>query len=148
MTTYFAISRAIFILSFSYPVLQTPSLARETSHRARLRRDRQSKKHSRFGVITLTEQSTQLPSFYNHSTPSYKMASRTLSRALRSPLTKQLSAPARRTFVSAINASARPAVRAAAASAQQVRGVKTIDFAGTKEDVYGKSFRPFHRELS
>lgn len=66
------------------------------------------------------------------------MASRTFSRALRSPLAKQLSAPARRTFVSALNASARPSVaRAAVASAQQVRGVKTIDFAGTKEDVYG-----------
>jgi len=65
------------------------------------------------------------------------MASRTLSRAIRSPLAKQLSAPARRTFVSAINASARPTARAAVASAQQVRGVKTIDFAGVKEDVYG-----------
>jgi hypothetical protein len=67
------------------------------------------------------------------------MASRTLSRAIRAPLAKQLSAPARRTFVSAINASARPTARAVAASAQQqqVRGVKTIDFAGTKEDVYG-----------
>lgn len=65
------------------------------------------------------------------------MASRTLSRAIRSPLVKQLNAPARRTFVSAINASARPTARAAVASAQQVRGVKTIDFAGVKEDVYG-----------
>jgi hypothetical protein len=64
------------------------------------------------------------------------MASRNFSRALRSPLTKQLSAPARRTFVSALNASARPSARVVA-SAQQVRGVKTIDFAGTKEVVYG-----------
>lgn len=71
--------------------------------------------------------------------PFITMASRTLSRAIRAPLAKQLSAPARRTFVSAINASARPTARAVAASAQQqqVRGVKTIDFAGTKEDVYG-----------
>ena len=54
-------------------------------------------------------------------------------------MAKQLSVPARRTFVSALNASARPtATRAAAASAQQVRGVKTIDFAGTKEQVYGE----------
>jgi ketol-acid reductoisomerase len=66
------------------------------------------------------------------------MASRTFSRALRSPLTKQLSAPARRTFVSALNASARPAAARAVAAAQQVRGVKTIDFAGTKEQVYGE----------
>jgi ketol-acid reductoisomerase len=70
------------------------------------------------------------------------MASRTISRALCSPLTKQLSAPARRIFVSAINASARPVTRAALGSAQQVRGVKTIDFAGTKEQVYGE-YRDF-----
>lgn len=71
------------------------------------------------------------------SSPLPSMASRTLSRALRSPLAKQLSAPARRTFVSAINASARPTARTVAAASQQVRGVKTIDFAGVKEDVYG-----------
>lgn len=58
-------------------------------------------------------------------------------------MAKQLSAPARRTFVSALNASARPtAARAAVASTQQVRGVKTIDFAGTKEDVYGTKHWP------
>ena len=55
-------------------------------------------------------------------------------------MAKQLSAPARRTFVSALNASARPTARAAVASAQQVRGVKTIDFAGVKEDVYGMNY--------
>lgn len=66
------------------------------------------------------------------------MAARTFSRALRSPLAKQLSAPARRTFVSALNASARPTARAVVGSAQQVRGVKTIDFAGTEEVVYGE----------
>lgn len=67
------------------------------------------------------------------------MASRQISRALRSPLAKQFNAPARRTFVSAINAAARrPAAKAAVAASQQVRGVKTIDFAGTKEVVYGK----------
>jgi ketol-acid reductoisomerase len=65
------------------------------------------------------------------------MASRTFSRALRSPLAKQLSAPARRTFVSALNASARPNAARAAIASTQVRGVKTIDFAGVKEDVYG-----------
>ena len=65
------------------------------------------------------------------------MASRTFSRALRSPLARQLSTPARRTFVSAINASARRTARAAVGPAQQTRGLKTIDFAGTKEDVYG-----------
>ena len=73
------------------------------------------------------------------------MASRTFSRAVRSPLVKQLSAPARRTFVSAINASARPAIARAAVGSQQVRGVKTIDFAGVKEDVYGE--KPVFKRL-
>jgi hypothetical protein len=60
-------------------------------------------------------------------------------------MAKQLSAPARRTFVSALNASARPTASAAVASNQQIRGVKTIDFAGTKEDVYGnESLRRLH----
>jgi ketol-acid reductoisomerase len=72
------------------------------------------------------------------------MASRAFSRALRSPLAKQLVAPTRRTFVSAINASTRPTTRAVVASAQQVRGVKTIDFAGTKEEVYGKLKRTYN----
>lgn len=66
------------------------------------------------------------------------MAARTFSRVAR-PAARQLTAPARRTFVSAINASARPSAARAVvgASQQQVRGVKTIDFAGTKEKVYG-----------
>jgi hypothetical protein len=44
--------------------------------------------------------------------------------------------------VTALKASARPTARAVAASAQQqqLRGVKTIDFAGTKEVVYGECF--------
>jgi len=71
------------------------------------------------------------------------MASRQMSRALRSPLAKQLSAApaARRTFVSAVNAAGRrpAAAKATVAATQQVRGVKTIDFAGTKEKVFGKS---------
>lgn len=73
------------------------------------------------------------------------MASRTASRALRSSLNKSsLSAPAqRRTLVTALNV-ARPlasqlAKPAAASQAQQWRGMKTIDFAGTKEVVYGQS---------
>jgi ketol-acid reductoisomerase len=55
-----------------------------------------------------------------------------------------LAAPAvqRRTFVSALN-TARAGVAAAPRAAvssqvQQVRGIKTIDFAGTKETVYGR----------
>lgn len=89
--------------------------------------------------VTLLKRNTTVFSFHNHSTPSFEMASRTFSRALRSPLAKQLRAPAHRTFVSALNASARPTAARAVAAAQQVRGVKTIDFAGTKEDVYGKN---------
>lgn len=33
----------------------------------------------------------------------------------------------------------RQAVKPVAASSQQVRGVKTVDFAGVKEEVYGMS---------
>ena len=80
------------------------------------------------------------PQHHLLSTQSHIMASRQITRALRSPLAKQLNAPARRTFVSAVNAATRrPAARAAVAASQQVRGVKTIDFAGTKEKVYGKA---------
>lgn len=72
------------------------------------------------------------------------MASRSFTKALRTPLARQVASPAiqRRTFVAATGAvrasfvKARPAV--ASPAAQQTRGVKTIDFAGVKEDVYGK----------
>ncbi|RAL64455.1 hypothetical protein DID88_001931 [Monilinia fructigena] len=71
------------------------------------------------------------------------MAARTFSRVAR-PAARQLTAPARRTFVSAINASARPSAARAVVgvSQQQVRGVKTIDFAGTKEKVYERADWP------
>lgn len=70
------------------------------------------------------------------------MASRNFSKALR-PLARQLASPAvqQRTFVAAagaVRASAVAARVAAAPAKQQVRGVKTIDFAGSKEDVYGE----------
>lgn len=73
------------------------------------------------------------------------MASKSFSKSLRSQLGRQLAAPRvqQRTFVAA-----RSLVRAGAVSAakpafaqQQVRGVKTIDFAGSKEDVYGECRR-------
>ena len=70
------------------------------------------------------------------------MSSRTASRALRSSI-KQLATPAvqRRTFVSAVNAATRTAPKAAATLPfQQRRGIKTIDFAGTKETVFGMNF--------
>lgn len=70
------------------------------------------------------------------------MASRGFSKALRSQAARQLAAPAqRRTFVAVAGAAARTAatkqVRPALAGYQQVRGVKTIDFAGVPEQVYG-----------
>ena len=73
------------------------------------------------------------------------MASRSFSRALRSPLTRQLAAPAaqRRTLISA-SRTARTGLATAlkpsvAGSLQHSRGLKQIDFAGTKETVYGIS---------
>jgi hypothetical protein len=71
------------------------------------------------------------------------MASRTASRALRSSI-QQLAKPAvqRRSFVaaaSAVRAGANAAPKAAMSAGvqQQKRGMKTIDFAGVKETVYG-----------
>lgn len=72
------------------------------------------------------------------------MSARGFSNAVR-PVARQLtkSAVQRRTFVSALGAAtrataavARPAL--AGSIQQQTRGLKTIDFAGTKEDVYGE----------
>lgn len=71
------------------------------------------------------------------------MASRQAPRALRNAARQLAAAPAqKRTFVSAINAASRAAPKAAVSSQfQQTRGIKTIDFAGTKETVYGKDSR-------
>lgn len=71
------------------------------------------------------------------------MASRSFNRILRSPLTRQLVSPAtnRRTLVSASNLArvsvGAPLKSVVALGTQQSRGVKTIDFAGTKEVVFG-----------
>lgn len=71
------------------------------------------------------------------------MASKSFSKALRSPLTRQIVAPTvqRRTIVSALSGlragSAVPVKAVVGGSVQQVRGVKTIDFAGHKEQVFG-----------
>lgn len=68
------------------------------------------------------------------------MASRPVTRALRQSA-RQLATPAqKRTFVSALSAGAKKAAPRAAVTSQfqQTRGVKTIDFAGTKETVYGR----------
>ena len=76
------------------------------------------------------------------------MASRSFSRAIRSQLARQMAAPAvqQRTLAAAGRTLARQARPAVVGPAQQVRGVKTMDFAGSKEDVYGKSLlRPIGR---
>ncbi|AEO55941.1 hypothetical protein MYCTH_2133056 [Thermothelomyces thermophilus ATCC 42464] len=79
------------------------------------------------------------------------MASRSFSKALR-PLARQLASPAvqQRTFVAAaaaVRASAVASRVAAAPARQQVRGVKTIDFAGSKEEVYERADWPQEKLL-
>lgn len=70
------------------------------------------------------------------------MASRAFSKTLR-PVARQMVAPVQQRAAYSV---ARSALRAAATAApravagfqkQQTRGVKTIDFAGHPEDVYG-----------
>lgn len=69
------------------------------------------------------------------------MASRTFIRALRSNVVRQIAAPVqRRTIATAfIAARATVAVAPRIPTLVQKRGIKTIDFAGVKEDVYGMS---------
>ncbi|KAF2436543.1 ketol-acid reductoisomerase [Tothia fuscella] len=77
------------------------------------------------------------------------MASRNAGRALRSSIA-QLVKPAvqRRSFVAAANAARAGAPKAAVSTSfQQTRGVKTIDFAGTKEDVYERDDWPREKLL-
>lgn len=75
------------------------------------------------------------------------MAARPLARAVARHVSQSASAVSRRSFIAA--ASSRPTLVAASRAAiaspvtQQIRGVKTIDFAGTKETVYGE-FVPRH----
>uniref|UniRef100_A0A8H7NFI1 Ketol-acid reductoisomerase, mitochondrial n=1 Tax=Bionectria ochroleuca TaxID=29856 RepID=A0A8H7NFI1_BIOOC len=80
------------------------------------------------------------------------MASRSFSKSMRSPLARQLAAPRvqQRTFIAARNLIRAGAARAAPVTApaqQQVRGVKTIDFAGVKEDVYERADWPQEKLL-
>lgn len=80
------------------------------------------------------------------------MASRSFSKALRSPMARQLtSSTQQRTFVAArslVRASAQVNKAFVAAPAQQqVRGVKTVDFAGHKEDVYERADWPQEKLL-
>jgi ketol-acid reductoisomerase len=67
--------------------------------------------------------------------------SRTASRALRAAI-QQAAKPAvqRRSFIAAANTiRAAPKVAVSTGMQQQKRGKKTIDFAGVKEDVFGRS---------
>ncbi|KAL9630160.1 MAG: hypothetical protein Q9164_006558 [Protoblastenia rupestris] len=81
------------------------------------------------------------------------MASRSFSRALRIPNSRQLITPAaqRRTLISASNI-ARASLIASSrfpvtSSKQQMRGLKHIDFAGTKETVYEREDWPREKLL-
>ncbi|ROV96808.1 hypothetical protein VMCG_07914 [Cytospora schulzeri] len=80
------------------------------------------------------------------------MSARGFASALR-PAARQLtrSAGQKRTFVAALNAAARTSAVARPAVAgfaqQQIRGVKTIDFAGVKEDVYERADWPKEKLL-
>ena len=77
------------------------------------------------------------------------MASRSFNKALRAASRQKLPSTSiqRRSFVSALairptaTVLARPAL-----AAQQTRGVKTIDFAGHKETVYGV-FESFNAQM-
>lgn len=91
-------------------------------------------------TATVTHTHT-LPTPSSLHSATHTMASQRSARALRIAL-RQASAPRvqQRTFVSAVNAASRPAIRQAAVSSfvQQSRGAKTVDFAGDKEKVFGR----------
>merc|ERR1712137_958391 len=83
-------------------------------------------------------------------THTFTMASRPVSRALRQTARQLAATPAqKRTFVSALNAGAKKAAPRAAVTSQfqQTRGIKTIDFAGTKETVYERDDWPKEKLL-
>ncbi|KAF1911081.1 ketol-acid reductoisomerase mitochondrial precursor [Ampelomyces quisqualis] len=77
------------------------------------------------------------------------MAARPAARALRQTARQLVAAPAqKRTFVSAVRAGVTAAPKAAVTLRfQQTRGVKTIDFAGTKETVYERADWPKEKLL-
>ncbi|KAI9768790.1 MAG: Bifunctional acetohydroxyacid reductoisomerase [Geoglossum simile] len=81
------------------------------------------------------------------------MASRSFVKVVRAPLARQFVslAPQRRTFVSAFGgvraAIAAPSKMVVAGPAQRPRGLKTIDFAGTKEIVYEREDWPREKLL-
>jgi len=86
---------------------------------------------------------------HNHLPILFIMASRSFSKVLRSPLTRQIVSPAvqRRTIVSALGGVRATVAKAATAPVQQVRGVKTVDFAGHKEKVFERADWPREKLL-
>lgn len=120
-------------------VSKGPSELQKTSLRREI-----SKEPERELLLTATQNrifSTTSCTILHYTYPA-TMASQKSSRALRLAL-RQLSAPRvqQRTFVSAVKAASRPSVAqkvAAPAFVQQARGLKTVDFAGSKEDVFGR----------
>ena len=91
--------------------------------------------NSKFSVTIVSESSSNLQ-LYNH----YKMASKSFARTALRATRQKAATPAvpKRSFVSA--PATRPVVQAstkAIVAPTQSRGLKTIDFAGTKEDVFG-----------
>lgn len=71
--------------------------------------------------------------------PKAKMAQRAFTRALRTNVARQIAAPVQRRTIATAFTAARVTVAVAPRipALVQKRGIKTIDFAGVKEDVYG-----------
>ena len=65
-------------------------------------------------------------------------ASRAVSRALRSNLSRQIVPVVQKRGLVVAATSARATIAAIPRLGNQTRGIKTIDFAGTKEVVYGE----------
>jgi hypothetical protein len=97
----------------------------------------------RFSILDFFSTAQFLQTLLSTVTILTKMASKTLARSLRAASKQKISAPSvqKRSIASALltrpvtAAAQRPAF--SAPSQQQTRGVKTIDFAGTKETVFG-----------
>lgn len=78
------------------------------------------------------------------------MATRAFTRALRSNVARQIAAPIQKRAIATAFTAARATVAVAPRipTAVQKRGIKTIDFAGVKEDVYGMSIADKYRVCS
>jgi len=87
--------------------------------------------------------------FTYYSTQSYNMATRSFSKTLSSRLTRQLRPAVQRRSFAALTSIVRPTVSRAivAGSQTQYRGVKTVDFAGHKEQVFERADWPREKLL-